>query len=104
MTHSPGLCVIRFVPLVLFHKDFMGAAGSVDLLQIDLAVPVVVHIQDDLIEALFFHDIVRAVALTVAAEVDGAWDREDCRIRGILETVSDIVETGGNGQEDGQML
>ena len=42
--------------------------------------------------------------IAVAAEVDGAWDREDCRIRGILETVSDIVETGGNGQEDGQML
>lgn len=42
--------------------------------------------------------------IAVAAEVDGAWDRDDCRIRGILDTVSDIMETGGNGQEDGLML
>jgi hypothetical protein len=42
--------------------------------------------------------------IAVAAEVDGAWDRDDCRIRGILDTVSDIMETGGNGQEDGLIL
>lgn len=36
--------------------------------------------------------------------VHDAWDRDDCRIRGILDTVSDIMETGGNGQEDGLML
>lgn len=42
--------------------------------------------------------------IAVAAEVDGAWDREDCRIRGILETVSDIMETGENGQEDVPMI
>ena len=42
--------------------------------------------------------------IAVAAEVDGAWDRDDCRIRGILDTVSDIMETSGNGQEDGLML
>ncbi len=42
--------------------------------------------------------------IAVAAEVDGAWDREDCRIRSILDTVSDIMETGGNEQGNGQML
>lgn len=42
--------------------------------------------------------------IAAAAEVDGAWDREDCRIRGILETVSDIMETGESGQEDAPIL